>query len=293
MQTVLLRLILFLSIMTMTACDRGHEDHDNEDESSVTITIPYGSWPSPVSAESGVAGSRALGSLSFDQGFLYWVESRPEEGGRNTIMRWSASDGLKEILPAPWNARTRVQEYGGRSVLVVDGTIWFSNFDDQRIYRFSPGDQPVPITPEQGLRYAGCVFDGTRNRLICVREDHRVLGEPRNVLVALPLGEVSEGEVLFEDADFVSAVNISSDGKRIAFTSWLHPNMPWDNTTLWSAGFDSDGGLAELTEHNPNSGESVINPQFANDHQLYAISDRDDWWKIYRVEGQQNYPFTI
>ncbi len=133
--------------MTIMACDRGYEDQDNEDESSVTITMPYGSWPSPVSAESVVAGSRALGSLSFDQGFLYWVESRPEEGGRNTIMRWSDADGLEEILPTPWNARTRVQEYGGRSVLVVDGTIWFSNFDDQRIYRLSPGERPVPITP--------------------------------------------------------------------------------------------------------------------------------------------------
>jgi dipeptidyl aminopeptidase/acylaminoacyl peptidase len=287
MYRVFLRLIILLSIMTMMACDRSSEDQANEDESIVTITMPYGSWPSPVSAESVVAGTRALGSLSFDEDFLYWVESRPEEGGRNTIMRWSAFDGVEEILPAPWNARTRVQEYGGRSVLVVDGTIWFSNFDDQRVYRFTPGEQPVPITPEQDLRYAGCVFDSTRNRLICVREDHRVLGEPRNVLVALPLGEVSEGEVLFEDADFVSAVSISSDGQRIAFTSWLHPNMPWDNTTLWSAGFDPDGGLADITKHNPSSRESVINPQFDNDHHLYVISDRDDWWKIYRVEGKQ------
>lgn len=250
-------------------------------------TLPYGSWPSPISAASVVQGSRGLSSLSVDGDDLYWVESRPEEGGRNTIMRRAAGGEPEEILPPPWNARTRVQEYGGRNVLVADGTVWFSNFEDQRLYRMVPGGKPQAVTPAAKLRYAGCVLDGKRARLLCVREDHRAEGEARNALVALPLEGVSEGEVLFADSDFVSAPALSSDGSRLAFTSWRHPNMPWDNTNLWSAEFGEQGQLVALALHNAGVEESVINPQWSRQNQLYAISDRDNWWNIYRVEGDR------
>lgn len=256
----------------------------------MTAILPFGTWTSPITAASVVEGSRGLSSLGFDGDYLYWVESRPEQGGRNTIMRWTTGGEPEEILPAPWYARTRVQEYGGRSVLVADGAVWFSNFEDQRLYRLIPGKQPEAITPAGDLRYGGCILDRGRNRLICVREDHRPLDGPRNTLVALPLDAVAEGEVLFDDGDFVSAPSLSADGSRIAFTSWRHPNMPWDNTSLWSAGFDADGMLSELTLHNEGQSESVINPQWSKDRNLFAISDRDDWWKIYQIQGEKFSP---
>ncbi|MGL4565379.1 MAG: S9 family peptidase, partial [Halioglobus sp.] len=250
-------------------------------------TLPYGSWPSPISAASVVEGSRGLGALSVDGDYLYWLESRPEEAGRITIMRRSVGGKPEEILPQPWNAMTRVQEYGGRNVLVADGTIWFSNFQDQRLYRMVPGGKPQAVTPAEALRYAGCVLDRARARLLCVREDHRGEGEPRNTLVALPLEGISAGEVLFADSDFVSAPSLSPDGSRLAFTSWRHPNMPWDSTSLWSAEFGEHGELVALTRHNSGEGESLFNPQWSEDNQLYAISDRDNWWKIYRVEADR------
>ena len=185
-------------------------------------TLPYGSWPSPISAASVVQGSRGLSSLSVDGDDLYWVESRPEEGGRNTIMRRAAGGEPEEILPPPWNARTRVQEYGGRNVLVADGTVWFSNFEDQRLYRMVPGGKPQAVTPAAKLRYAGCVLDGKRARLLCVREDHRAEGEARNALVALPLEGVSEGEVLF-DALHHAREPLSME-TTVVFMEWLVTN---------------------------------------------------------------------
>ena len=245
----------------------------------------YGSWPSPVSAASTVEGVRELGWLSYDRGVLYWIESRPDEGGRNTIMRRAPGGEPEEILPAPWYVRSRVHEYGGRSYLVENGTVWFSNFDDQRLYCMAPGEEPRPITPKADLRYAAFVLDRTRERLLCVREDQRPEGEPRNTLVALPLEGMSEGEILFEDADFVSAPSLSDDGSRVAFISWRHPNMPWDDTSLWSAGFDEQGALSGLTLHNEGWRESVIDPRWGEGNQLHASSDRDNWWSIYRIEG--------
>ena len=83
------------------------------------LTAPYGTWPSPVSA-SDVARARI--HLSFptviaDQ--VWWQELRPDEGGRTTVVHRAADGRRTELVAAPWNARTRVHEYGGRSYLPV------------------------------------------------------------------------------------------------------------------------------------------------------------------------------
>ena len=247
---------------------------------------PSGSWSSPITAESLVEGSRGLGAPQKDGDYLYWLESRPTQGGRMTIMRWREGGEPEELLPEPFNVRSRVQEYGGGSLLVAGGRLWFSNFADQRLYRFTPGEAPVAVTPEAELRFAGCRLDTPRERLICIREDHRGEGEPVNSLVALPLDGISEGQVLFSGTDFVSAPRLSADFSRIAFTTWMHPNMPWDNTRLHSASFDAAGELEGLATHNLERAESVIDPQWRGDNQLFALSDRDNWWRPYAVEGE-------
>ncbi|EED33415.1 peptidase S9, prolyl oligopeptidase active site region [gamma proteobacterium NOR5-3] len=271
------------------ACSDESVVSSQTDEAAVkadsSAQMPYGSWPSDITAASLVEGSRGIGGLRKDGDYFYWLESRPEQGGRNTIMRWQPGMEPEELLSEPFNVRTRVQEYGGSSFTVHDGVLWFSNFTDQRIYRFVAGASPEPITPDAALRYAGCSFDSSRNRLLCIREDHRGLEEPVNTLVALNPAEEGEGDVLFSGTDFVSAPRLSPDGTRIAFTSWMHPNMPWDSTTLHSARFDELGAFVNLTTHNPASRESVIDPQWREDNTLIAISDRDNWWKPYIIAG--------
>ncbi|WP_438863577.1 prolyl oligopeptidase family serine peptidase [Neptunicella sp.] len=280
-----MRYLLIPLVVLITACQP-----QTPDTKTMTKTIEYGGWPSPISAASIVEGSRGLSTLAYDNGYVYWVESRPEEGGRNTIMRWKEGSAAQEVLAAPWNARTRVQEYGGRSVLVHNNTIWFTNFADQRLYRMPIGEAPKAITPEDKIRFGACELDALRDRLICIREDHRALKEPKNTLVSVPANGMSEGEVLFEGSSFVSAPGLSPDGKSVAFISWNHPNMPWDNTTLWSAAFDADGKLSQLTEHNANTQESVIDPQWDAQGNLYAISDRNNWWSLYQVNDAE---FTL
>ncbi|MEM6544019.1 MAG: prolyl oligopeptidase family serine peptidase [Pseudomonadota bacterium] len=250
-------------------------------------TLPFGSWPSTISAESLVAGARGVSSLTADGETLYWLESRPEEAGRTTIMRRREDGVIEELLSAPFNVRTRVHEYGGGSYHVADGVVWFANFSDQRVYRMIPGEEPVPITPDTDFRYAGFVLDASRDRLISIREDHTVDGEPANALVAFSAKEESDQLVLFDGSDFVSAPSLSSDGERIAFVSWNHPNMPWDNTQLHSAGFAKDGALSQVRLHNPGQAESIIDPQWLASGALVVLTDRDNWWAPYEVDGEQ------
>ena len=124
---------------------------------------------------------------------------------------------------------------------MVDGTLWFSNFQDQRLYRMRPGSDPQAITPESDIRFAGCVHDSTRNRLICVREDHSDDGEPTNEIVSVDLESSGAMSVLVEGADFYSSPRLDAEGKRLAWLDWSHPYMPWDRTELWVSTLRSDG----------------------------------------------------
>ena len=106
---------------------------------------PYGSWRSPITADAIVAGVIGLGQIQLDGDDIYWVEQRPAEGGRNVVVRHRADGTIEDVTPPVYNARTRVHEYGGGAYLVRQGTVWFANFNDQRLYRQEPGRSAVAI----------------------------------------------------------------------------------------------------------------------------------------------------
>jgi hypothetical protein len=148
---------------------------------------PYGSWKSPITSTLIVKGSIGVGQVALDGEDVYWVEMRPSEGGRSVIVRRTPDGRTADVNPKPFNARTRVHEYGGGDYLVADGTVYFSNFDDQRLYKQSTDSQPEPLTPAAEMRYAEPIIDRRRACLISVREDHTGGGEAVNTLVSISL----------------------------------------------------------------------------------------------------------
>src|SRR5206468_3784302 len=156
---------------------------------SMTTTLPFGSWKSPIT--SGLLTSSGIGfsELHFSNGNLYWLESRPDESGRVAIVRCPPEGSPVDAIPAPFNARTRAHEYGGGAYFVHGDTIFFSNFKDQRLYRQDPGAEPRAITPEPpapgSLRYADGRLTPNGRLIICVRERHGEGREAINEIVAL------------------------------------------------------------------------------------------------------------
>lgn len=244
---------------------------------------PYGSWKSPITSDLIVAGTVGLGAVVLDGEDIYWSESRPTEGGRNVIVRHTPDGQVSDVTPAPFNVRTRVHEYGGGAFTVVDGTVYFSHFADQRLYRQVPGEAPEAITPEGAFRYADGVVDRDRNRFICVREDHTSSGqEAVNTLVSINLADGSEQTILAEGKDFYASPRLSPDGKQLAWIGWNHPLMPWDGTELWVAAVLADGSLGEVHQVAGGEEESIFQPEWSPDGVLYLISDRSGWWNLYR-----------
>lgn len=243
----------------------------------------YGSWKSPITSDVIVSESVRLGQLTLDGDDIYWIEMRPAEGGRNVIVRWTPGRGATEITPSPYNARTRVHEYGGGDFLVADGVVYFSNFADQRLYRQDPAHEPRPVTPEADMRYADGVLDRLRDRIICVREDHSVAErEAFNTLVGINTDGDDCGQVLVSGHDFYSSPRLSPDGSRLAWLAWNHPNMPWDGTELWVGEIGADGTIGRSERIVGGVSESVFQPEWSPDGTLYFVSDRSEWWNLYR-----------
>ena len=247
------------------------------------IIAPYGSWRSPITADAIVAESITIGQVAIDGDAILWTEGRPSEGGRNVIVRMTPDGAVADVNPAPFNARTRVHEYGGGAWIASDGTAWFSNFDDQRIYRLEPDGEPQPITPDAPLRYADATLDRRRNRLICVREDHTDPDNIVNAIASVPADGVGEQAVLFDGWDFVSSPRLSPDGGKLAWLSWNHPNMPWDGTHLWTAPVFDDGTLGEATLVAGREHLSVFQPEWSPDGILHYVSEESGWWNLYRL----------
>ncbi len=240
---------------------------------------PYGSWKSPITSDLIVAKSIGLSEPRLDGDDVYWLESRPEEGGRNVVVR-----NGEDVTPPPFNARNRVHEYGGGAWTIDDGVLYFSDDADQRLYSLIPDGSPRPLTPERAWRYADGLIDRGRGLWIGVREDHTAAGEPVSAIVAIPLeGTPSSGRVIAGGHDFFSSPRLSPDGRSLAYLAWDHPRMPWHGTTLYVVALDEDGTPSEPVAIAGGEEESIFQPEWAPDGSaLIYVSDRTGWWNLYR-----------
>ena len=248
---------------------------------------PYGSWKSPITADLIVGGSVGLSQPLINGADIYWLEMRPTDQGRNVIVRREPLGVCTDVSPQPLNARTRAHEYGGGDYAVDAETVYFSNFEDQRLYRLSAGREPQPITPVSDTRYADAWIDKRGQRLICVREDHSKRDtEAVSTIVSLSLeGNDDCGQVLAGGNDFYSSPRLSPDGTQLAWLTWNHPNMPWDGSELWVADFAANGALKNSQRVAGGPAESIFQPEWSPEGVLYFVSDRSGWWNLQRVSA--------
>ncbi|MDE0104381.1 MAG: prolyl oligopeptidase family serine peptidase [Bryobacterales bacterium] len=256
---------------------------------SARRVAPHGTWRSPIDSRLVSGQSIRLGLPQIDGGHLYWLESRPTEGGRTSLLRRALGAGaVAELTPPPWNVRSRVHEYGGGAYAVRAGTVCFSHAADNRLYRLVPGSEPLPLTAEGPWRYADLTLDPKCREVLAVVENHsgsRV--EPANSIGAIDLdGFERAPRQLLGGSDFYSNPRLSPDGKRLCWLQWAHPNMPWDGTELWVGERRKAGAIGDRTLVAGGSCESVFQPQWSPDGALHFVSDRTGFWNLYRWDGR-------
>ncbi|MGW0709550.1 LpqB family beta-propeller domain-containing protein [Streptomyces sp. NPDC002643] len=261
-------------------------------------TLAYGSWPSPIDASLAAAHDGHPEFVGFVGDEAWWTEPRPTEGGRRTLVRRRADGTEESVLPAPWNVRSRVIEYGGlpwAGAMRDDGPlVVFVNFADQRLYRHEPGGEPRPLTPESpvggGLRWVDPRLHPERGEVWCVLEEFTGEGptDVRRVVAAVPLdGSAAEDraavrELTDADRRFVTGPRLSPDGKRAAWLAWDHPRMPWDGTELIVAEVAADGTLRDARTVEGGPDESIAQAEWDADGALVFAGDRTGYWNLYR-----------
>ncbi len=276
------------------------------DRGGASLTEParaaYGAWLSPLSAADVALAAIRLSQTMYgpDGKTLYWLEGRPQEGGRQVLVRLDEHGQVTEINPAPLNVRTRAHEYGGGAFTVglYHGreTVFFSNFADQRLYRQVLGEnsEPVAVTSAGRMRYSDLVLDQNRGRLLLVVEDHTGIDdsllpeigemavEPINYLASVEPGASGDAEAMMLTCgyDFFAFPRLSHDGKRLAYMAWKHPNMPWDESVLFTAEVGADGSLANHRKVAGGTDVSIFQPQWGRDGTLYFVSDESGFWQL-------------
>lgn len=264
----------------------------------MTTIAPYGSWPSPISPGTITSRTINLSQVRVDGPDTYWVERRATDSGRQVLLRRDGAGRIGEVLPLTpgdelVDARTRVHEYGGRAYAVDSGIIVVSHAGDGRLYRFDVAHRLrglVPLTIYGDVRHGDLEIDTERGLVYAVREDHRGEGRAVNTLVAIPL----DGSAARDDApvrtivsgtDFVSSPTLSPDGRHLAWLSWDHPWMPWDNAALHVGDLLPDGTLGEQALVGGGDGHGAAEPRWTEECELIHVSDASGFWNLYRTEG--------
>lgn len=249
----------------------------------MTQILPYGSWPSPLSAAAVTAAAPRLDGAEFVGEEVWWGQSLPAEGGRVTVLRRRVDGSVETVLPGPWNARSSAHEYGGGAWTATDdGELLFVEKSDQRIRALRPGDEPRVLTPaDPADRYGGLRWEA--GTLLAVRETHGEDGTTRRAIVAVPLdGSAAEDagriRVLAEGSDFLAQPALSADGSRLAWIAWDHPAMPWDRTRLLVR--EPDGTVRTIVD----GASAPLQPVWSGDD-LVFVDDPADRWNLFRADA--------
>ncbi|PYY36428.1 prolyl oligopeptidase family serine peptidase [Curtobacterium sp. MCBD17_030] len=271
-------------------------------------TTPYGSWISPITATDLAATGHPVWGATWVGDDVWWLELRVDDGGRFAVRRRGADGQPVDVLPHPWDARTRVHEYGGGAWAVTEQrTLVFAELTDQRLWALPEGaTEPSPLTPAPASSEGGVAFRfgelsvrGTE--VIAIRETHRRLAPEERTgtsadtaaaitrdVVAVPLDgsaadDASRIRSVVGGSHFLAAPRFSPDGSRIAWIAWEHPQMPWDGTELRVADIDQEGRAGTVQTLAGSTTESVLQPEWVDDATLTVLTDASGWWNLERI----------
>jgi dipeptidyl aminopeptidase/acylaminoacyl peptidase len=247
----------------------------------VNRTASYGSWASPLQADLVARAARRLSQPRLDRGFVYWLEGRPDQGGRQVVVRARGAGDSEDVTPESANVRTLVHEYGGGEFLIRAGELIYVDLNQPGIQRLGSGGGRALGGTLPDARYAD--FDLSRDGrwLVAVEEEHREGQETENRIVAFDL-EAGIRRIVASGHDFVSTPRFSPRGDRLAYLSWEHPNMPWDATSLFVRPFGAGGETGTARQVAGGRDESIFQPSFSPGGRLTFVSDRSGWWNLHQ-----------
>ncbi|WP_420884228.1 prolyl oligopeptidase family serine peptidase [Shewanella chilikensis] len=278
-------LAVALMVLVLQGCGQPAQEQQALADNEQRISAAYGSWVSPLGAAEVYGSASAIGELQSVGDAIYFSESSPAKGGKVGIKRLEKDGSITSVVAPAFGIGSRVHEYGGGDFLGIGQSLFVTKGQDQLFYRIAPNQEALALTPN-GTRHGECISYPKGSRIICVREDHRQPGEPKASLVTINLNFSGEGDIFVDGHDFISSPAINADNTQLAWITWEHPNMPWDNTQLWLGDLNRKGQLTNIRQIAPERKGALMQPLFSPNGVLYFIADYDNWWNLYRLDAK-------
>jgi len=273
-------------------------------ESLALPSLPYGSWPSPLTAEWASAAAPRLEGAAFVGDEIWWGQSVPAEGGRTGVFRRAGDAATTHtVLPAPWSARSVVHDYGGGAWAATDdGRLFFVEKSDQQVWLQRPGGTPQPLTTDPDHRFGGLRW--AAGTLLAVRERaaggadagsagaagaaaDAVTGAATRAIVAIDVA-TGQARTLATGTDFVAQPALSPDGALLAWIGWDDPDMPWDRTRLRVARVDGDSAADPVDV--AGGSRAILQPEWRDERTLVFLDDTTGFWNPWQASADAGIP---
>lgn len=247
-------------------------------------------WPSAISPETMSKGGARYAFPTLHPRGAVWVESRPWDGARSVIVLHNET--TRDLIPAPFSARSKVHEYGGLPFVLTEDTLFFIEQKDGRVYRTPlEGGEPTPVTQPSPFRLCELIVDATRNRLLAIGELHSEGAQPENGIVSISL-ETGSIAWLIQGFDFCASLALSPDQQALAFLTWSLPHLPWDTASLHVAILNQHGGIDATSAIAGGESGAAFQPTWSPTGDLiFALESAvgsDAAWNLHRVKQASN-----
>lgn len=192
----------------------------------------------------------------------------------------------RDVLPAEYSAMSTVHEYGGGSFTTApNGTLIFTNHPTNGVFSLHPGSGEIKtiVSPNPQVRFGNFnVCPISEQWILAVQEIHKDnLVINTAVAINAQTGDIT---TIAEGADFYQHVQFSPDGKKVCWTQWNHPDMPWTGSILYTADWEEGQILKGLVVSGKAGVESICQPRWGPDGTLFFVSDKTGYWQLYRLE---------
>jgi dipeptidyl aminopeptidase/acylaminoacyl peptidase len=246
--------------------------------------MPFGFWPSLVSARL-LANRLRFEDVQFDRdGTVIWIEGRSDRG---VLVSKKAGDASREISDQ-LSVRAGIG-YGGGEFITNNGKVVFSEVGGRLYQRGLDYDFPHPITPEFGNAAAPVISPDGKWVIYVFSDGHE------DVLGIVDIEGKTWPTKLVCGADFYMQPVWHPEGEFLAWVEWDHPKMPWNGCRLMLGVLK--GLPPQLVDKKQvDGGDScpVFQPAFSPDGRwLSYIVRSNDWEKLVILDLKDGQSYTV
>ena len=241
---------------------------------------PYGQWPSKITPTI-FANLLKISEPDWGiDGSLFW---RERSSALTEIQMLTPGSGDIKTVSGNLNVGGELL-YGGGGFTIAGNSLIAVDKTTHQLHRIFPGDGSLDKLTSTLRNAASPKLSPDGKFILFVHSDGEI-----DTIHIKKAASAAPARPLISGADFYIYPRWHPDSRQIAWISWDHPHMPWDESCLWLAALDDHPENGPVLESKSliagGRGISVLQPEFSPDGRFLAyISEEDGWWQLFLLD---------